>query len=185
MTNSSYIAEAIKQRVTMLDAIRMYAPSPAPQHNRIPCPIHAGTHPNLSFTDKLYHCHTCNSGGDMIHFVQHIFGLSFPDALAKINDDFSLSLPISRRPTLSEQHAAQNRHNEIMAEKAKQTLAKQEYDARSDALWNEYARLDRNRVNYAPTSSTGDVNFLYIESLQKIDYQNYLLDTFLAEGAKV
>lgn len=164
----------------MRDVIALYAPSPAPQHNRIPCPVHGGTHPNLSFTNQLYHCHTCNSGGDVISFVQHIFGLSFPAALDKLNTDFSLALPIFRRPTLREQRDAQNRHNAIMAERAEQERAKQEYDALYDALWDEYARLDQNRVNYAPTSSTGDVNFLYIEAISKIDYQNYLLDTFLA-----
>lgn len=179
MQNYSLFAEAIKERVSMPDAIALYAPTQPPKHNRVPCPIHGGTNLNMSFTDKVYHCFVCNSGGDVISFVQHVFGLSFPDALDKLNRDFNLDLPLHRRATLREQRDAQMRHRAITAEREKQEAARKEHEALYASLWDEYARLDSNARNYAPKSIDDEFHPLYVEALRKIDYQNYLIDTML------
>lgn len=179
MNNYSLAAESIKERVSMQEAIAFYAPSPAPRNNRIPCPVHGGTNHNMSFTDKFYHCHKCGAGGDVIHFVQHIFGLSFPAALDKLNTDFNCGAILDRRQTLREQRDAQKRHGEIVAERERQEAQKQAYEDLYNRIWDEFARLDRNRIEHAPKIQDDVWDELFAEALQKIGYQEYLIDTLL------
>ena len=95
MNNYTYAPEAIKEQVSMQDAIALYAPGSTARHNRIPCPIHNGANFNLSFTDRLYHCFACGSGGDVISFTQHVFELDFRAAIDKLNADFNLGIPLT------------------------------------------------------------------------------------------
>ena len=172
-------AEQIKSLVTMQQAIALYAPNPAPRGHRIPCPIHNGDNYNLAFTDKLYHCHKCGEGGDVIRFVQHVLNINFMCAVRKINEDFGLNLPLDRKPTLREQREAEIRQREILVEKAKTEAAKQAYDALYGSLWDEYARLDKQRRDYAPQSIDEEINPLYVEAVTRIGYICYRIDTLL------
>lgn len=179
MNNYAVIAELIKDHVTMQDAIALYAPEPTPRHNRIPCPIHAGEAYNLGFNDKLFHCFVCGSGGNVIHFVQHIFGLSFSAALDKLNTDFQCGAILDHKPTLREQRDAQKRYREIMAKRAKEEAKRKAYDDLYDELWGEWLRLDRNRTDYAPKTPEDELHPLFVEAVHKIDYQLFLIDSLL------
>ncbi len=179
VNNYAVAAELIKERVSMQDAIALYAPNPAPRHGRIPCPVHGGRNPNMAFTDKFYHCHKCKSGGDVIHFVRHIFSIPFPAALDKLNTDFRCGAILDRRPTLREQREAQARHRAIVAERERQEAEKRAYEDLYWQTWDEWIRLDRNRAEYAPQSTSAEWHPLFVEALQKIDYQSYLIDALL------
>lgn len=179
MNNYTLAPKTIKERVTMSDVIALYAPNPPPKHNRIPCPIHAGNDPNLWFSDRGYYCFVCGAGGDVIDFVQHVFGLDFPATLDKINTDFNLGIPLNRRMTLREQREAEKRHREIIAERKRKKEEKQAYEELYNSLCDEWHRLARNRELYAPKSRDEEWHPLFIEALQKIDYQKYLIDELL------
>jgi DNA primase len=179
MNNYTAYAETVKERVSVRDAVSLYAPNPAPRRNRIPCPIHAGTNFNLSFTDKLYHCFVCGSGGDVIKFVQHTFGLDFRAALAKINADFGLGIPLDRRMTLREQRDADRKQREVAEKREREEEEKRARKKLYWELWDEWIRLDRNRTEYAPQEPGDEFHPLFVEALQKISYQEYLIDTLL------
>ena len=172
-------AETIKSVVTMQRAIALYAPNSTPRQNRIPCPIHNGDNYNLHYSDKLYHCFVCGEGGDVIKFVQHIFKINFMCAVRKINEDFGLNLPLDRKPTLREQREAEIRQRELAEERAKTEAAKQAYDALYGSLWDEYARLDKQRREYAPQSVEEEINPLYVEAVTRIGYICYQIDVLL------
>jgi len=179
MTDYTLAAELIKSRVSMEDAVAMYCPGVTPRHNRIPCPIHNGKDPNLWFSNWGYHCFVCGAGGDVINFVEHIFGLDFPSALDKLNTDFCCGAVLDRRMTLREQREAKKRHEKIMAERQQAEAEKQAYQALYNSLWDEWIRLDRNRRQYAPKHHDEEPHPLYVEAIQKIGYQEYLIDTLL------
>jgi DNA primase len=179
MYKYTHAVEFIKQRVAMQDAIALYTPSPAPRGNRIPCPIHAGSNPNLWFSDWGYHCFVCGAGGDIIHFVQHIFGLSFPAALDKLNTDFGCGAILDRRPTLREQREAQRRYKAIMAAREKEEAERKAYEDLYNSLWDEWCRLDRNLIEFAPQDLDAEWHPLFVEALQKIDHQSYLINAML------
>ena len=56
------------------------------------CPFHNEKTPSFSVNEEkgFYHCFGCGKSGDVIAFVRDYFGLSFVDAIKKLNDDFSL-----------------------------------------------------------------------------------------------
>lgn len=56
------------------------------------CPFHKDKSPSMKIYDKTFYCFSCNKTGDLIQFVQYLFGLDFMKALEKINFDFNLNL---------------------------------------------------------------------------------------------
>lgn len=115
----------------------------------------------------------------MLRFVMDMFALTFQAALAKLNTDFSLSLPLDRRPTLREQRDAERRHRDIVAERERQAAEQRAQKELYWALWDEWIRLDQNRMKYAPAASEEALHPLFVEALQKIGHQEYLIDTLL------
>lgn len=178
-SNLTYAVEAIKSSISMPKAIAHYAPNPAPKHDRIPCPVHNGKGYNMWFSEWGYHCFVCGTSGDVIHFVQHIFGMTFQEAVEKLNQDFGLGIPMNRRLTLREQREAQQRHNAVMAEREREEAEQKARQDLYNALWDEWARLDQNRRIYAPQRAGDEIHPFFAEALQKIDYQAYLIDNLL------
>ena len=91
-------AEIIKRLVPMQDVAERYTGEPI-RFNRMRCPIHHGKDRNLRIYPKSYYCWVCHAHGDVIQFVMSVFGLSFQDAMRRINDDFGLGLPIGQEQT--------------------------------------------------------------------------------------
>lgn len=96
------IADLIRARVTMPDVIAQYTDA-KPIRGRIPCPIHSGSDRNFSFDDEKYHCFVCDASGDVIRFVEQLFGIGFGQAVSRINYDFRLGLPVGKQRITAEQ----------------------------------------------------------------------------------
>jgi DNA primase catalytic core len=58
------------------------------------CPFHEERTPSFSINpvDKLYYCHGCHQGGDMIKFVQETQGLDFVGAVEWLADRFRIEI---------------------------------------------------------------------------------------------
>lgn len=52
----------------------------------------------MTVKGKHWKCWSCNKGGNVINFVRDFFGLSFPEAVCKLADDFNITLPESTPP---------------------------------------------------------------------------------------
>ena len=50
-----------------------------------------------------YYCFGCGAHGSVIDFVMQYFSISFLDAIKKLNEDFSLGLPIGKKLDRREQ----------------------------------------------------------------------------------
>lgn len=64
-------------------------------NNMCKCPFgHNDSSPSMKIYDKTnsFYCFACHSSGDVIKFVQLLYGLNFQKAMEKINDDFQLGL---------------------------------------------------------------------------------------------
>ena len=96
----SRYADEIKARVPLLDLLAEYGFHPI--YNRMACPFHNGKDRNMLVSNNIYKCFVCGEHGDAITFVRKYFGLNFPAAIAKINDDFHLGLPIGKGSTQTE-----------------------------------------------------------------------------------
>ena len=87
-------ADVIKARVSVPDAVERYTTERIVR-NRIRCPVHHGTDYNMRIYSNSYYCYVCHATGDVIQFVRAVTGDSFQDSMVRLNDDFSLHLPLN------------------------------------------------------------------------------------------
>ena len=116
MSNTQYIKESIDAK-----AVFEYYGFVVNKAGFAKCPFHSEKTPSCKVYDgaRGYHCFGCGETGDIIAFVQKYFGISFNDALSKLNEDFSLGLPIGE--TLSRE-----KRQEIAKKKRKKLQRKNE-----------------------------------------------------------
>ena len=169
-------ADEIKQHVSMIEMLQYYGIE-TNRSNFCRCPFHQEK--SASFKaypgSRGFYCYGCHESGSVIDFVMKFFGLSFGDAIKKINEDFSLGLPIDekldRRKQLEMQKQAFLRKREMDARKAKQEELEKAYWAAFD----EWKRLDDNKRNYAPKTPTEPLHPLFVEALKNIAGAEYNL----------
>ncbi len=70
------------------------------------CPFHPDKHPSMSFRNGRFTCWACQAKGSSVDFVARHFGLDHMGALRRLNEDFSLGLPLDRAATREEKQAA-------------------------------------------------------------------------------
>ena len=141
------------------------------------CPFHSER--SASFKaypgQRGYYCFGCNQSGSVIDFVMKFFGMSFVDAIKKINEDFSLGLPIGekldRRKQLEMNRQASMRKLAVEAEKSERERLENAYWAAFD----EWKRLDDNKRNYAPKTPSESLHPLFVEALKNIASAEYNL----------
>ena len=102
------IFREVRERVSAQDAGRHYGLT-FDRRGWALCPFHADKHPSMSFRNSRYRCWACNASGDSIDLTARLLGLTPLDAVRRLNQDFSLGLPIDRPATAAEQQAARHR----------------------------------------------------------------------------
>lgn len=174
-------AYEITQRVTMYDIFSQYGFRP--NHGGfIACPFHSEKTPSLKpYKDgRRFKCFGCGENGSVIDFVMKLFNLGFREAVYKINYDFGLGISVGSPNNIREQRqiakAEQERGKAMQAEQMRREARRRAYNG----LLDEWIRLDRNRREYAPQTEAEPWHPLFVESLQKMTYQEYLLDVLKA-----
>lgn len=139
-------AAIIKERVSsreMLESVGIHVD----RRGMAKCPFHADKDASLKVYSEVrrgWHCYGCNVGGDATDFAMMWYGVSFKEAIAKINDSFNLCLPIRERVNAAERR-------EICAElerRKKDREAKQKAcDEAEAAYWLAFERwLDNEQA---------------------------------------
>lgn len=165
--------QTIKDRLMMRDVLERYGYQ-ADRKGFMCCPFHNEKTPSMRIYEKYFHCFGCQEHGDIVSFVQKLFNLSFPETLRKIDADFGLN--IYGDHTFED---IRRSHYQQMAVKAKKERAKREKEALDSEYWkafDEWKRLDDNRRVYKPKSPNEDLHPLFIESLQKLEHQIFILE---------
>ena len=170
-------AENIKSMVSMPEMMEHYGFS-LNRSGFCKCPFHSER--SASFKaypgTRGYYCFGCNQSGSVIDFVMRFFSLSFGDAIKKINEDFSLGLPIGekldRRKQLEMNRQAFMRKREVDAEKAERERLETSYWKAFD----EWKKLDDNKRNYAPKTPSEPLHPLFVEALKNISGAEYRLE---------
>lgn len=134
------MAEKVMEMVTVPMALSRYG-YPTSQKRRIPCPLHSGKDPNFCFTDEVFHCWTCGAKGNVVSLVMQLFGLSFPQALMKLNTDFCLGLS-AHKPSMRERQQMMEARKVQKAYEGLMDKRKRVYDGLSTyhrELWRRIA----------------------------------------------
>ena len=170
-------AREIKSMVSMPEMMEHYGFS-LNRSGFCKCPFHSEK--SASFKaypgSRGFYCFGCNESGSVIDFVMKFFELPFGDAIKKINEDFSLGLPIGekldRRKQLEMNRQAFMRKRAVDAEKAEQERLERAYWTAFD----EWKRLDDNKRKYAPETQTEPLHPLFVETLKNISGAEYRLE---------
>lgn len=165
------VVQIIKDKVTMKGALERYGYE---VKKRMPCPLHCGKDANFEIKGNSWRCYSHCGSGDTISFVQKLFGLSFQDTLKKMDADFALGA-YSEQPfeVLRESHF---RQRALQAKREREEKEKKKADDEYWAAYDEWLRLDQNKREYKPKQPCEELHPLFVESLQKLDYQKYVLD---------
>ena len=163
--------QTIKDRLTMRDVLEHYGYT---AKRRIPCPLHNGKDNNFEVKGHSFMCYSQCGGGDVITFVQKLFSLSFQEALKKIDVDFGLNLYGDK--TFEELRKSHYQTKRLQAKREREKAEKENANMEYWAVFDEWKRLDDNKRNYAPKTPDEELHPLFVEALQKLAYQEYLLD---------
>ena len=170
-------AENIKSMVSMPEMMEHYGFS-LNKSGFCKCPFHSER--SASFKaypgQRGYYCFGCGAHGSVIDFVMLYFGFSFKDALAKINEDFSLGLPIGEK--LDRRKQLEMNRQAFMRKRAGEA-EKSERERLETAYWtafDEWKRLDDNLRNYAPKTPSEPLQPLFVEALKNVSGAEYRLE---------
>ena len=172
-----YLREAaalIRARTTMEQIAGVYLPQEHVKKGFICCPFHGERTGSLKLYEDSFYCFGCHAHGDAVDFVGRLLGLTAKEAVQRINEDFSLGLPVGEGQQLD-----MRRRLEIMrAQKARQVEKEQrerKAAAYCDAVdeWTKWAVQMRDN---APTDPNAPYPAAWVEAAEKIDYARYVLD---------
>lgn len=122
-----------------------------------------------------YYCFGCGARGSVIDFVMQYFGLTFQDAIAKINTDFSLGLPIGERISLRQRREMEHRQRERQEERNREQRERERLEGEYWAAFDVWKKYDTNKREYAPKSPSDDFHPLFVEAVKNIDRAAYEL----------
>lgn len=163
----------IKNKISMSDILNKYSFKKS-RTNFICCPFHNEKTPSMKIYEQDFHCFGCGEHGDTISFVQKLFGLSFPDTLKKIDLDFNLNL--YGEHSFEDLRKSHYRQKQIQAERERKEREKEQFEKEYWSAFDEWKRLEDNKRKYAPKTPDEEWHTLFVEALQKLAYQEYLLD---------
>lgn len=160
----------IKQQVTMFDVADRYGFDVHKKHFII-CPFHNEKTPSMKLYDgeKGCYCFGCGYSADVIGFVRRYFNLDFKQTLQKLNDDFSLNLPIGKQLSQKQQMNIAKENHRRKQEKEKKQNEYQEILSRFLTAHTELLRLERQRDKHAPKFFSDELHPLFIDYLQNIE----------------
>lgn len=134
------IKDEIKNLITMQDIVNKYGI----KHKgaMFNCPFHKDQNASAKFYRNSFYCFSCNKTGDLIQFVQHLYNLTFQEAMQKINVDFGLGLDNNTK-------IDKNKILEIERKRKQEELAKkrktEEYIKLSDKFRELRCEIERNQ----------------------------------------
>lgn len=164
--------QTIKDRLTVSDVLEYYGYT---VKRRIPCPIHNGKDANFEVKKHTFCCHSHCGSGDVITLVQKLFNLSFPETLKKIDADFRLN--IYGKHSFKDLKSSYYKQQIAKAKRDRLKFQKERADKEYWDAFDEWKRLDDNKRLYRPKSPDEELHPLFVEALQKLSYQQYLVDT--------
>lgn len=155
-------AERIKEAITTLDLAASLGLH-VDRHGNAICPFHGDTKKSLKvYADPArgWHCFGCNAGGSVIDFAMRWYGITFRQAVVRLDSDFGLNLPLTHKETPEERcrlrkEAEQRRQKETEAQERVLT-AESSFWAVFSAYCNILNVLDETRPKRGENAVSGE-----------------------------
>lgn len=170
-------ANEIKEAVTMRQVASLYNI----RVNRAGfalCPFHREKTPSVKIYDGQggYHCFGCGKSGDVIGFVMDMEGATFQEACQKLNEAFSLGLPIGRKQSRREARDAARRAYERRRQREAEKRAAESLES---AYWQAYdAWLCNSSIieKNAPKTELDGFSDEWVEAVHRQNLLEYELE---------
>lgn len=162
-------AAEIRRRVTMKDVCAMYGYKPN-RAGYISCPIHNEKTPSLRIYpgEGGWHCFGCGTGGSVIDFVMHVFGIDFRQAIVRIDNDFGLRL--------TDQQSDSGELLRLRRERAEKERKRAEFDRQYLAKVKQHCEYINVLKTKTPTKEDEQPDPEFLCALRELPYLEYWLD---------
>lgn len=177
----SIITDTIHNTLTMEQVALFYQPNPI-KKGFLLCPMHGEKTPSLRIYGNTFFCFGCQTGGDVIRFVQHLFNIDFKAAIVRLDYDFNLNLGLGKRVSSKEKKEREKQAEQIRQRQLKEQERKRQWDETYQNLLKGWCRLEMNYREYAPKSPDEALHPLFVEAIQNLEYVTYLLDCHTGVG---
>ena len=147
----------IRQLVGLRQAAEMYGLE-VNRFGSARCVFHGDNNPSMRLYDDHFHCYACGAHGDVTDLTAQMFGISKTDAAEKLCADFGISSTRSP-PTVRRKRELSNRGKALLM---------------LDILTDYCCMLRYFREHYAPFTFETELSPQFVESLQNLEYAEYL-----------
>lgn len=169
------VAVLVKKQISMHDIAERYGIK-TDYKGFICCPFHNEKTASMKLYDgeKGYYCFGCGAHGDVISFVQGIFGLQFPDALKKIDLDFNLGL--YGKKTLREYRESQKRFERFQQERERKQAERERLQKNYELAYAAWVETFLTIQDNCPSKHDVEWRQEYADALHKMTLQEYQLN---------
>lgn len=164
----------VKENVSALQAAQQYGLKVNPKGMAC-CPFHRDKSPSMK-VDRRYYCFGCGATGDAVDLTAQLLGIAPRDAALRLADDFGIDVG----------EKAVRKRNQVRApvkSRADPQKEAAEWITKSVRMLLNYRwKLFEWKQKYAPSPLDEEWHPLFCESLDKMEWVEYLLDELLFCG---
>lgn len=172
------IFQEMKERVTARQVAERYGLKVS-RNGMAHCPFHNDKHPSMKI-DRNYYCFACGAKGDAVNYVAVQFGLSQFEAAKKINEDFSLEIPIGQPEEKRKQNSGFKEKEKVPTKEERIRFVRKKIDGWARDAANVLLRylrwMEFWKEFYKPESMEAEWHPLFVEALQNERKISYLVD---------
>ena len=175
------IFRKVKERVTARQVAERYGVKVS-RNGMARCPFHNDKHPSMKI-DRNYYCFACGAKGDAVNYVAALFGLSQLEAAKKINEEFTLGIPIGKQEVRKKREPEVWKREKVPTKEERMQFVQKKIDKWARDAANVLLRYLRWREFwkefYKPESTEEEWHPLFAEALQNESKISYLVDMLM------
>lgn len=159
--------DLIKSRLSCPDLLTMHGIE-VNRKGRARCCFHDDNRPSMAVFDDHVHCYACGAHADVIALAAHLYGVDKPEAIR-------ITAELAGIAAIDNTREYQKKANAIRqkADERKQTI--NALNTSYYKLLAEFARLERNKTEYAPRSPDTNLHPLFVEAITRIEFVWYAM----------
>lgn len=186
--NMNKILDGIKENVTTRQFCTLIGLH-VDRHGNALCPFHGDTNKSLKvYADPArgWHCFGCHAGGDVIDFAMRWYGITFRQAVVRLDADFGLNLPLTHKATAEERRMVRKQLEE---RRRKETEAQERIFTAETSFWacfDAYCNVLSMVELNCPKRPENGISEEYAEALWKLPIirEKYEMALYALEEAR-
>ena len=159
--------ELIKSRLSCSDLLAMHGIE-TNRKGRARCCFHDDNRPSMAVFDDHVHCYACGAHADVIALAAQLYGVDNCEAIR-------ITAELAGIAAIDNTREYQKKADMIRqkADERKQTI--NALNTSYYKLLAEFARLERNKTEYAPRSPDTDLHPLFVDAITRIEFVWYAM----------